>query len=205
VNFLNKKKACIGFLLWSVATLASAVSANEVLWRKLSEIKSMKSGFTQVVYANQRELSKSTGTMALERPEHFRWHTALPMEQLLIADGKKFWLYDVDLEQVTVRPQSKLSGAVAGLFLGEDKAQFLKAFEVTEDKKNVFKLKATEKQANIQQMQLQFAGAVLDSMILYDQLGQRTVMRFQQVKNNTALPARLFRFSPPVGVDVVQQ
>jgi outer membrane lipoprotein carrier protein len=202
---LIKKIACIGFLLWGVTVFANAAPANEVLWDKLNAIRAMKAGFTQVVYSNQRALSKSAGTMALERPAHFRWHTQSPMEQLLIADGKTFWLYDVDLEQVTVRPQSKISGAAAGLFLGDDKAGFLKAFEVTEKKTNLFKLKATEKQANIQQMQLQFEGEALASMTLYDQLGQRTVMRFKQVKNNTTLPAKLFRFSPPAGVDVVKQ
>ena len=45
--------------------------------------------------------------MALERPGRFRWQTKEPMEQLVVADGQKMWVYDVDLEQVTVKKQEK--------------------------------------------------------------------------------------------------
>ncbi|MCH9716419.1 MAG: outer membrane lipoprotein chaperone LolA [Gammaproteobacteria bacterium] len=202
------KKIGLGLLVWSMATGACSAAPGDVLWDKLSAIRSMQASFTQKVLTKNRELSNSSGTMALERPKHFRWQTKSPMEQLLVADGEKFWLYDVDLEQVTVRSQAELEGAAAGLFLGEDRARFFHDFHVTETQQNKldeFILEATEKQANIQRMMLQFDDTQLVRMDLYDQLGQKTIIRFQQVKNNDALPSTLFRFTPPAGVDVVDQ
>ena len=205
---MNIKKIGLGLLVWSMTTCAWSVTAGEVLWDKLSAIRSMQAGFTQKVLTKNRELSNSSGTMALERPKHFRWQTKTPMAQLLVADGQKFWLYDVDLEQVTVRPQAELEGAAAGLFLGDNRARFFHDFHVKKtqkDKVEEFLLEATEKQANIQRMMLRFDKALLVRMDLYDQLGQKTIIRFRQAKNNEALPSKLFRFTPPAGVDVVEQ
>jgi outer membrane lipoprotein carrier protein len=198
----------VGLVMLSMATHAWSDAAGEVLWDKLRAIQSMQADFTQKMWAKKRVLSKSSGSMALARPGHFRWETKKPMAQLLIADGKQFWLYDVDLEQVTVRPQANIEGAAAGLFLGDDKARFVHDFKVTKtqkDKSDVFKLQATAKQANIQRMMLRFEGAVLMRMDLYDQLGQRTAIAFQHVNNNPELSSGLFQFTPPKGVDVVSQ
>ena len=205
---MSIKKACLGLFVWSITTLAWGETAGEVLWDKLGHISSMHASFTQKVTVKKRELSQSSGTMAFKRPGHFRWQTKAPMEQLLVADGQKFWLYDIELEQVTVRPQQEMMGAAAGLFLGDDSTRFFQDFNVTEaheDKTDVFKLEAIAKQANIQRMTLRFEAAKLVSMDLYDQLGQRTAIVFKQVQTNAKLSPNLFRFSPPAGVDVVEQ
>ncbi|MCH9755676.1 MAG: outer membrane lipoprotein chaperone LolA [Gammaproteobacteria bacterium] len=205
---MNLKKVAFVLIFWGATTLAWSDSASDLLWDKLTHISSMSASFTQKINAKTREISKSAGTMAFERPGHFRWQTKTPMKQLLVADGEKFWLYDVDLEQVTVRPQTEVMGAAAGLFLGDSRARFVHDFKVTEvheDKMDVFKLQATAKQANIQRMALWFEGTQLKRMDLYDQLGQRTAIHFKKVKNNVALSPKLFRFSPPAGVDVVEQ
>ncbi len=197
-----------GVFIWSVATFAWSDAPEDILWDKLHHISSMKAAFTQKVLLKKRVVSHSSGTMAFERPGHFRWQTKSPMEQLLIADGKQFWMYDIDLEQVTVRPQSAVTGAAAGLFLGDDRTQFLRAFKVEAvhtDENEAFVLQAVAKDANIQKMKLWFRGAILTRMDLYDQLGQQTVIHFKKVQNNMILAARLFRFSPPKGVDVVAQ
>ncbi len=202
-----KKLLLWGVLLGFTSSLFASPAA-DMLWDKLHAIESMQASFTQKVYAKKKVVSKSTGEMALQRPNYFRWNTKKPMAQLLVADGQQFWLYDVDLEQVTVRPQAALEGAAAGLFLGDDKAGFMREFKVTETQKNglaAFRLDALLPEANIKQMTLQFAGDVLKRMDLYDQLGQHTVIVFQFVKNNTVLSKKLFRFSPPKGVDVVKQ
>ncbi|MDF1647119.1 MAG: outer membrane lipoprotein chaperone LolA [Legionellaceae bacterium] len=205
---MQVKKICCLFFILGITTCAWAETAGEVLWDKMRHITSMKASFKQKVSIKKRVLSESSGSMALERPGHFRWQTKEPMEQLLIADGKKFWTYDIELEQVTVRQQSEVTGAAAGLFLGDDRTRFFHDFDVTEthqNKREIFELRATAKQANIQRMSLQFDAAELLSMELYDQLGQRTSITFKHVQTNMALAPHLFRFSPPTGVDVVEQ
>ncbi|MDF1678253.1 MAG: outer membrane lipoprotein chaperone LolA [Legionellaceae bacterium] len=205
---MNFKRIQWCVLIWSVAAFAWSDAPEDILWNKLHHISSMKADFTQKVSLKKRVVSQSSGTMAFERPGHFRWQTKAPMEQLLVADGQQFWMYDIDLEQVTVRPQSAVAGAAAGLFLGDDRERFSRAFKVETaqaDEKEAFVLQALAKDANIQKMKLWFRGATLTRMDLYDQLGQQTVIYFKQVQNNVALAARLFRFSPPKGVDVVKQ
>jgi outer membrane lipoprotein carrier protein len=202
------KRIIIGLFYFLMLQNAYADEISDILWGKLSHIQAMKASFSQQIYAKQRVLTQSSGHMAFVRPHQFRWETTQPMEQLLIADGKKIWMYDVELEQVTVKPQTESMGAAAGLFLSENKANLTSDFSVKfehEGKQDIFILKARGKQANIQRMILRFAGDALESMDLYDQLGQRTAVRFNQAKINVVIPEHLFQFTPPKGVDVVQQ
>ena len=202
------KRMILGCVLWGVTQVLWGASASDALWDKLGKIQSMEASFTQRISSKSRDISKSYGSMAFERPGHFRWHTDKPMEQLLIADGKKIWLYDVDLEQVTIKPQTDVMGAAAGLFLDDDSTRLAHDFQVTREQQgslDVFQLQATSKQANIQRMTLRFEGTVLLGMDLYDQLGQRTEVSFKHIKTNPSLSASLFHFSPPSGVDVVEQ
>src|SRR5580704_14348669 len=110
------KKIFLGLLLAFSGFVFSQTSA-ELLQTKLNAIRSMTANFNQVVKAKNREVSRSSGIMALERPGRFRWQTKSPMEQLVVADGQKMWIYDVDLEQVTVKKQGKGLGGTAALFL----------------------------------------------------------------------------------------
>src|SRR5258708_7700972 len=100
-------KKWILFLLWFFTSALYAQSPTEELQGKLNAINKMSANFDQTIKAGNREVSNSLGTMALSRPGRFRWQTKSPLEQIIVADGKKLWIYDVDLEQVTVRKQDK--------------------------------------------------------------------------------------------------
>lgn len=202
------KRLFLGFICFFIIQPVFSDTINDVLWDKLSHIHTMTASFSQHIYAKKRKLSQSSGNMAFVRPSQFRWETKNPMEQLLIADGKKIWVYDVDLEQVTVKQQTESMGAAAGLFLSDDKSHLLHDFYVESEHEGhveIFKLKARAKQANIQRVTLRFDGEYLESMDLYDQLGQRTTVHFNKAKMNTTLSEKLFQFTPPAGVDVVEQ
>lgn len=201
-------RVIVGFFCFFMLQNAFAGGASDLLWDKLNYIHSMTASFEQKTYAKKRAIAQSSGDMAFVRPRQFRWQTKEPMEQLLIADGQKIWMYDVELEQVTVKPQTELMGAVAGLFLSEDKSHLVSDFDVEskrDGKLELFKLKARGKHVNIQRFILRFKDDYLESMDLYDQLGQRTAIRFSQAKTNVNLPENLFQFTPPEGVDVVEQ
>ena len=105
-------------ILWLTVLLCGqsvfAATPSELLQAKLNALRTMSADFTQVVKAKRREVSHSSGTMALSRPGRFRWQTKAPMEQLVVADGKQLWIYDVDLEQVSVKKQEKSVGGTAG-------------------------------------------------------------------------------------------
>jgi len=178
------------------------------LQRKLNAIHNMTANFSQVVKAKRRTISHSFGTMALQRPGHFRWDTKQPMEQLVVADGRRLWVYDKDLEQVTVKKQEQGLGGTAGLFLSGYNDTVARDFNVTvahNGKKDRFDLHAKEQKANFQRVILIFQGDMIIGMELFDQLGQQTSVTLTQEKINQQLPPSLFTFKVPRGVDVVDQ
>lgn len=194
--------------LMSFSAGAFCETADQVLQTKLNAIRSMTASFKQVVKAKERVVSRSSGTMALQRPGRFRWQTKEPMEQLMIADGQRIWIYDTDLEQVTVKKQEKGLGGTAALFLSGYDDTVTRDFTVVQTASGdnpVFDLKSKSAKANFQRMKLVFHKNMLTELVLYDQLGQVTTVELAKTKLNPQLAAPLFQFKAPKGVDVVQQ
>ena len=201
-----KKITLFLMLLWAQYAMSDAVS--ETLQAKLNAIRTMSASFSQVVNAQKREVSRSSGTMALSRPGLFRWQTKHPMEQLVLADGQHLWVYDVDLEQVTVKKQEKSLGGTAALFLSSYDDTVTRDFDVTtytKGNKAYFDLHSKSSKANLPRIKLVFEGSMLSGLELYDQLGQHTDVILSQIKNNPTLAPTLFKFTTPKGVDVVRQ
>lgn len=201
-----KKIALAALFCFSTAAFSGA--PEQALQVKLNSIRSMTASFKQVVKAKARVVSRSSGTMALERPGRFRWQTKEPMAQLMIADGQRIWVYDTDLEQVTVKKQEKGLGGTAALFLSGYDDTVTRDFTVSQSGSGdalTFDLQAKSAKANFQRIRLMFRQNLLVGLELFDQLGQVTSVQLSQAKLNPKLTAALFQFKPPKGVDVVQQ
>ena len=201
-----KKVMLCALLFWGTPGWCDAIS--DALQVKLNAIHTMSATFSQVVYAKKREISRASGTMALARPGHFRWQTEKPMSQWVIADGRHLWVYDVDLEQVTVKKQDKGMGGTAGLFLSGYNDTVAKEFNVTVKKqqtRDYFDMHAKSSKANFQRVKLTFANHELTAIELFDQLGQHTDIHLTQIKTNPTLSNALFQFKIPKNVDVVEQ
>jgi len=201
-------KKCAVLLAVLLINTAWGQSASEAVQARLNAIRSMTANFTQVVKAGKRSVSDSSGSMALSRPGRFRWQTIDPMEQLVVADSQKMWVYDVDLEQVTVKKQEKGLGGTPALFLSGYDDTVARDFDVTETTKGDkarFELHAKSGKENYQRVILTFNGEQLDKIEFYDQLGQHTTVNLSKVKTNPKLADSLFQFKPPKGVDVVKQ
>lgn len=193
-----------GFIL-SSATFADG-DAN-YLQQKLQYIKTMQASFSQSIEAKKVNTSRSYGSMALSKPNLFRWQTDKPMSQLFIADGKKMWMYDKDLEQVSVREQGVKLGGIAGVFFGNESGVIERDFKVKLLKKNnveYFELRSKRK-TNFSKVNLMFSGPSLRQIELYDELGQKTRVELHHVVINSNLPAQSFKFIVPKGTDVVRQ
>lgn len=163
--------------------------------------------FTQTVHdPSGREVDGSTGTLALKAPRLFRWQYEQPFPQLIVADGNNVWIYDEDLEQVTVRAQSAAE-AQSPLTVLTDLSLLEREFVVGEggetDGLAFLMLKPRAEEASFQECRLGFAADGLALMLLIDNLGQRNEIRFSDWKRNPALSADAFTFDPPAGVDVV--
>lgn len=201
-----KKITALVFLFWMTHAFSNASSGE--LQARLNAIQTMKASFQQVIQAKKRKISSSSGTMALSRPGRFRWKTDAPMSQLVVADGKQLWVYDVDLEQVTVKKQEKSVGGTAALFLSGYDDTVARDFEVNQKKKgkqDQFDLQAKSNKASFQRVKLSFVGDQLIRIELFDQLGQYTDVHLSKIQINPTLSNRLFQFKIPKGVDVIRQ
>lgn len=197
-------------LLALLLAAAGAARADSVdLLRDFAQnVKSARAGFTQTVTsADGAKKKTSSGQFEFVRPNRFRFVYAKPFEQQIVADGQKVWLYDVDLNQVTVRPMAQALGATpAALLAGAtlDKEFDLKAAPAAEGFEWV---QATPrvKDGPIQTLRVGFKGKDLAALDIVDAFGQRSALRFTALEQNIKLPDEQFRFTPPKGADVIQQ
>lgn len=205
-NFCKIITCVLFFNIFSGSTFADAIADH--LQQKLDKIKTMQASFKQVITVKNADDASSYGKMALVKPKHFRWQTIKPMPQLFIADGKKLWIYDEELEQVSVRPQSKNLRGAAGIFLGDGNQHIGDDFAIKMQRNNDsdhFYLKAKAERSGFSRVELIFSGDTLQTIDLFDELGQHTHVTFSQVRLNLELPSKLFKFTVPKGTDVVQQ
>ena len=176
----------------------------------LSGITSMQAGFTQkTVDARGRAQPVQSGTMSVKRPGLFRWEVQKPSPQMMMTSGKVLWIYDPELMQATKQKLDDQVGNTPALLLSGDPRKLSEAFSITEEEgaagEQVFALKPRGKDALFEILRVRFKGNMLVQMQLADSLGQMTDIGFSAVRLNPALPATLFEFTPPKGVDVIDQ
>ncbi|HVV68140.1 MAG TPA: outer membrane lipoprotein chaperone LolA [Gammaproteobacteria bacterium] len=197
------KGLCLSLFLLTLT--AQAQTASDDLTQLLSSFQSMSAQFQQVVFnSNGKALQRSSGQMALMRPGKFRWQVFKPNPQLLIANGRNLWIYDIDLSQATQQhldknnnnsPASLLSGSIEDL---ENR------FIVTQKTSQSFQLKPKSENDMFKWIELTFSNSKLTQMRLMDNLGSLTDFHFSQVSINPKLNAGLFQFKAPRGVEVIK-
>lgn len=170
-------------------------------------LRSVTAQFSQTVTdANDRRSDESRGALSLEAPRQFRWETQQPYQQTIVADGQRVWVYEPDLQQVSVRNQSS-EEAHSPLTVLTDLSQLDSQFNAAEggEREGLVWLKLTSKakEPEFEYAELGFDAASLVRMRFRDQLGNTTEIRFSDWKRNPNLPAATFKFTPPAGVDVI--
>ena len=170
-------------------------------------LHAVSGSFSQsVTDANGHRGDASRGTLALEAPRQFRWETTAPYQQTIVADGSKVWVYEPDLEQVSVRGQSAAE-AHSPLTVLTDLSQLDSQFKASEGGEHDgfawLRLTSKAKEPEFEYAELGFDAASLQRMRFKDQLGNTTEIRFEDWKRNPAIAADRFKFTPPKGVDVI--
>lgn len=178
----------------------TAVAADDGIQRLqtfLQGLRSLQSEFAQVTFnADHTRMMEAKGTFYLQRPGRFRWQYDSPNKQVIIADGKRVYLHDLDLDQVSHQSQEKALRGTPALLLAEDEPfgrQFIaKPLDSTDGRSWVaLKPKATD--SDIVRIELGFGAEGLDSMIMEDSFGQETRLNFSGTKRNPSLDPGLFK------------
>jgi outer membrane lipoprotein carrier protein len=156
--------------------------------------------------ANGGVQEESRGTLALAAPRQFRWQYAEPFPQLIVADGNNVWIFDQDLDQVTVRNQSS-EESQSPLTVLVDLSQLDRDYVVHNlaDRAGLawLAMRSREKEPSFRSIEIGFDAEAPVQMVLEDLLGNRTEWKFAKWQRNPKLAADTFRFTPPEGVDVI--
>ena len=172
-------------------------------------LDSLRANFEQtVIDASAFSLQESSGVLIMQRPDKFLWDYQHPYQQAIIADGEKIYIYDADLEQVTIKPMQKSMGDTPMLLLSSGGA-LADSFVIVETGEDSglewLQLKPKAQQSNFSMMRLAFDVETLRVMELVDSFEQTTRLQFSDVKRNPRIDSALFRFVAPPGVDVLEE
>jgi len=203
--------------LWSIQSAQAASSSSELAAGRervelfLQGLQGLEAQFSQMlVDRDGRVVDESTGRLSIRRPDRFRWDYREPYEQVIVADGSRIWLYDADLEQVTVRRlDDSLSATPAMLLSGEGNLE--DNFEVTQATRerdsgatiDWVRMEPRRSDTDFKWVQLGFQGEQLKFMRLADKLGQTTQLTFSRLERNPPLDPSRFTFTVPPGADII--
>lgn len=184
-------------------------SAAQQLSQLLEPLHTYSGDFQQVLNGeNGQSAQKSNGHMWLTRPGKFNWQVKAPYSQTVVSDGKKVYLYDPDLQQVSIRKLDPRVTSTPALLLSGSADQLTRDYSVSErgsGKVKIFNLTPHDKGSLFQSLQMTFTGDQLTSLSMEDPSGQQTRVSFSNIKQNGSVDASRFVFHVPKGADVVQQ
>lgn len=194
-----------GFML----PVAQAETAKERLLSFFKDVHSMQAQFTQIVKSQGfADKDTSKGMFRLLRPGRFRWDYEQPYKQEIIADGDKLWIYDMDMDQVIVKPLDLVLGQTPAVLLSGS-ASLTDRFEIEDmperhdlDLAWVL-LRPKDKDTSYEKLMLGFDKQDVKAMELVDNFGQVTLLQFSKLQRNPKIDPKVFQFQPPPGVDVI--
>ncbi|UCB54926.1 MAG: outer membrane lipoprotein chaperone LolA [Thiotrichales bacterium] len=185
---------------------AHAGEGRVLLDRFLSETTTMTANFTQTLKSSDGEvLQESAGEFYLQRPGRFRWNYTEPYPQEIVSDGEQVWIYDVDLEQVTVQKQGTGRDNTPMALL-QNRQKLEEAFEIHERgfDSGLHRIELLNKKldSDFDRVMVGLDDTGLRFLQLHDQFEQTTYILFTDLKSNPELESTIFEFVPPEGVDV---
>jgi outer membrane lipoprotein carrier protein len=203
VSFLMRFAILLA-LLFAAAAQASSIDRFKTFVRTT---QSARGNFEQKVHDRAGALvQESKGSFVFLRPGRFRWVYSKPVDQLIVGDGERVWIYDRDLNQVTVRKMSKALGSTPAALLagsGDIEAAFELSDAGERDGLEWLDAKPREREAGFERIRMGFDVSGVRAMELTDHFGQTTLLRFTELARNPKVDPADFRFTPPKGADVL--
>ena len=198
-----RMRSALAALLLGLGLQAQALAdAVDTLREFTRSVMTGRASFTQVVTSPDGVRKKtSAGSFEFSRPNRFRFAYNKPFEQLIVSDGAKVWLHDVDLNQVTVRLLDQaLGGTPAALLAGGTlEKDFALAAQPAQDGLDWVLATPRAKDGTVASLRVGFRGKDLAALEIVDAFGQRSLLQFSGVQQGLALPVERFRFVPPAG------
>ena len=193
-------------VFYALTSPAFAQSAEKRLNDALAKLDNLTADFKQTVLDDEKKIvQQSSGKVAIQRPGKFSWIYTTPYEQRIIADGKELWIYDVDLDQVTVKPMATgLASAPIMILMRQDKID--SEFNISEIGQRKFlywvKLEPKTRDMDYTDVYIGLEDGAVKAMELRDKFGQSTQIVFDKLRLNVVHNPATFKLVLPAGVDV---
>lgn len=209
----SKARASIAALLSAALTLPALAQATalEQFQSFVATTKTARGDFTQRQVKSDgagKAAGTSSGTFEFARPGRFIWTYRKPYEQVLQADGEKLYIYDRDLNQVTVRKLGNaLGSSPAAILFGSNDLE--KNFNLKDggahDGMEWLQVTPKAKDTSFEQVGIGMRDGLPAAMELRDSFGQVTILSFTHFEKNPQLASDHFKFVMPKGADVLEQ
>lgn len=192
------------------AGAGAAAGVSEDLNHFFEDVRTYSARFQQVVLDEGfNPIEESSGRVLIKRPGRFRWDYEPPSETRIISNGEKVWIYDVELEQVTVRSYKEALGNTPAALLAGG-AEIGEEFDVTDlgevnGPLHWVRMVPKGQDVGFEDIRIGFEDGRLRVMELVDGLGQTTRITMTDGKENQPIDDSQFRFTPPEGVDVIDE
>ncbi|SFX04097.1 outer membrane lipoprotein chaperone LolA [Marinospirillum alkaliphilum] len=175
----------------------------------LQQMQSLEGRFEQLTQdARGQRLQESSGVMRLQKPGRFFWETERPYPQVLVSDGSTLWVYDPDLEQVTVQALDQRVASTPALILSGESTDLTEHFRINQTRSGTdeeFRLVPRGADSLFEVLRLYFVDGRIRALQLEDSLGQSTRVELYIEQYNQPMAAHHFTFEIPAGVDVIQE
>ncbi len=184
--------------------------ALDAVQRNYENVLTFEANFTQRSYVKMMDKAQEAkGTVQIKKPGKMKWTYGSPDTQVLISNGKILWHYVSDEEQVTKVPiESIYSSNTPALFLA-GQGKLTQAFNVESVNldNNPISITLTPKEEDQALTRLQLFANKKNFQItgstVYDKLGNKTEIRFTNIKTNKDIPEETFQFQAPPNVEVL--
>ena len=188
-------------------TTTAHAAASKSLTHFFNKVQTYSARFDQVVLDEGLNIvQESSGRLWIDRPGRFRWDYDTPLKQHIVGDGKKIWVYDVELQQVTVRKMSGALGTTPALLLA-GKGNLSASFRIkemgTQGNLEWVQMIPLSSDGGFEDIRIGFDKNVIRSLELVDGFGQTTRITLREPQENKKIDAARFAFTPPKGVDVI--
>ncbi len=199
----------IQLVAFALAALVNVAHANAIdqLRSFLTDTKTARGEFSQRVTGDKMAAKVSSGSFEFERPGRFRWTYDKPYAQVIVSDGQKLYVYDKDLNQVTVKKLgAALPASPASILFGTN--DFEREFDVRDDGErdglSWIVARPRTRDSQFDSIRIGFKDGVPRAMQIADSFGQTTLLAFSRFDRNPKIDPGSFRFTPPAGADVLE-
>ena len=210
-KIIKRVITCLAAILTAIAIagtgVANASPGVESLNYFFNQINTFEARFRQkVLDESMVEIDDGQGRVWIQRPGLFRWDYEPPEAQEIVGDGENVWIYDIELEQITVRNQDQTLGKSPAILLagtGELDENYKIEDIGTHGRYDWVNLMPKNEDSGFKEIRIGFEDRRLRLMELLDNLGQTTRILFVDLKENSLIPLTTFDFIPPQGMDII--